>query len=141
MRWIFPARVPDLRDFSKPVHDGDTLWLTLDRGYGGRQNHDERLKLVHAPELKDPGGPEVHQFVLGWIAVYADPTDKWPLCVETFTTKTGNDIMTLGRYVAMVYAGDPEELRAGKSLPCLNADIDGYLAQHPEWGGGIGSVV
>lgn len=140
MRWIFPARVPDMRDFSAPVHDGDTLWLTLDRGYGDRTNHAERLREVFAPELKDPGGPEVHQFVLGWLAVHAPMSAKWPLSVETFTTRTGNDILTLGRYVATVYAADPEDVRAGTAGPSLNTAVSMYLAAHPEWGGGTGSV-
>lgn len=141
MRWIFPARLPDLRDFPDPVHDGDTLWLTLDRGYGDRSNHADRLRLVFAPELKEPGGPETYAAALEWVYRYAQPSDRWPLAVETFTTKTGNDITTFGRYVAMVYAGDPEDVRTRESaLPCLNRSIMAYLASHPEWGGGTGSV-
>jgi hypothetical protein len=137
MRWIFPARIPDIRDFSAPIHDGDTVWLTLDRGYGDRTNHDERFKLTSAPELKDPGGPETHQFVLGWLSVYAPPLVKWPLAVETFTTRTGNDITTLGRYVAMIYAGDPEQVRTNEAgLPCLNRAVNEFLEGHPEWGHG-----
>ena len=138
MRWIFPVRTPDPRDAEHPVHDGDTLQVTLDRGYGDRSNHAERLRFVFAPELKDPGGAETYAKAVEWVYRFGGGSG-WPMSVETFTTKTGNDIMTFGRYVAMVYAGDPEDVRTREaSLPCLNRFILEFLAQHPEWGGGTG---
>lgn len=144
MRWIFPARLPDERDIKGPVHDGDTLWLQLDKGHRDGKIIDDRLKALFAPELKHVGGPETQQQVLTWLAEHdallPNLTNPWPLAVETFRTAGRNDVKTLDRYVAVVYAGDPDDVRAGKPLPCLNTDIALWLkTEHPDWGGGTGA--
>lgn len=138
MRWIFPARLPDRRDFSAPVHDGDTLWLELDKGHRDATIKDSRLKLAYAPELNQPGGADAHAWVMAWLLRHTEDGSGWPLAVETFKTKTGNDVQTLGRYVGMVYAGDPEDVRTRPDTPCLNLELNAWLATHPEWGRGIG---
>jgi endonuclease YncB( thermonuclease family) len=144
-RWISPAQALDL-GLSASVHDGDTVWLTLDRGFRDFTTKDLRLKGVYAPELSQPGGAETRSFVIDWLqeaAILSANVTPWPLSVETFKTRTGNDVQTLNRYVAMVYAGDPEAVRAGPGfaqVPCLNRDVIAFLAAHPEWGHGIGSI-
>lgn len=150
MRWIFPARLPDTRDLKRPVHDGDTLWLQLDKGHRDQKAIDNRLKGLFAPELKDTGGPETTAEVMAWLArngaFMPDARRPWPLCVETFKTRWnpetgdgGNEVKTLDRWVSVVYAGDPADLWAGKPLPCLNTDITLWLhEQHPDWGPGTG---
>jgi hypothetical protein len=143
MRWIFPARLPDIRDFRLPVHDGDTLWLTVDKGHRDAKVMDNRLKGLYAPEVGHPGGAETHAQVLAWLATHGalveDTFRPWPLAVEHFKTRGANDVQTLNRWVAMVWAGDPDDVRAGKPLPCLNTDIALWLhMEHPEWGGGTG---
>jgi endonuclease YncB( thermonuclease family) len=135
MRWIWPARVPDTRDFPHPVHDGDTLWLEVDDGRRRKSLLDIRLRGVYAPELKDPGGLEVHRFVVAWLESHA--FTKWPFALETFQTRTGNDVKTLGRYLGVLYAGDPDSVRA-MSLPVANFNnhIARYVLEHG-WGPGV----
>lgn len=125
-----------MRDFAAPVHDGDTVWLELDKGHRDQSTKDIRMRWVGAPELKDPGGEDVHQFVIAWLDRYSD--SRWPLSVETFQTTGDNDVMTLNRYVGAIYYGDPEAVRArALLLPCLNNDVQWYIAEHG-WGHGIG---
>lgn len=135
MRWLWAARLPDGTD---AVHDGDTVRLELDLGFSQRGTYALRLKDVFAPELRQPGGVECRQFVRTWLAdgYYDDGqprySDDWPLVVETFRTKTGRDLTTLERYVAVVSRRD-------SSFNNLNEDIQLFVKDHPGWGGGIGA--
>lgn len=146
MRWILPARLPDPRDLPMPVHDGDTLWVTLDTGRRDKTDLDVRLKGVKAPEFDQPGGPETHQYVMDWLEFNAngkkgraDASAAWPFAVETFKTRGGNDVLTLNRWTGVLWAGDPEQVRRGVPLACLNSDVTAWLkTQDPTWGGGIG---
>jgi hypothetical protein len=142
MRWLFPARLPDERDFSQPIHDGDTLWVEMDKGHRDKSMKDIRLKGTKAPESGKPGGEDTHQFVLSWAArfgAYGNRMTPWPLTAETFKTNTGNDIQTLNRWTGMVWVGTPDQVRAGRWVACLNTDITDWLrTQDPTWGGGIG---
>lgn len=128
MRWLWAARLP--ADVEQPVHDGDTIRLELDVGFGQRAIYPLRLQGVLAPELRTPGGAETREFVRLWLL--RRDSGQWPFVVETFRTRTGKDLTTLERYVAVVYG-------ASSPLDELNESITLWLRQHPEWGGGTGS--
>jgi hypothetical protein len=127
VRWLWAARLPDNTD---AVHDGDTVRLELDLGFNQRGIYALRLRDVFAPELKQPGGIASRSFVEGWLHRY--DSGAWPFIVETFRTKTGRDLTTLERYVALVFS-------AASPLDELNEAVQLFLRQHPEWGGGIGA--
>jgi hypothetical protein len=48
------------------VHDGDTVQLSIDNGFGSRAVEWIRLLDVWCPELRDPGGPEATQATTDW---------------------------------------------------------------------------
>lgn len=66
------------------VIDGDTIRVLADTGFSGRHEVDLRLLRVLAPELDEPNGLEVRNFVTGWI--YSLPSLRWPLHIETSVT-------------------------------------------------------
>jgi hypothetical protein len=96
-KFIAPGRLPDPRDFTEPVTDGDTLWLQLDR-------HDRSKQGVHAPDKADgPTRDLAREFVQGWVVTHGGAT-KWPFLVQTVRIRDeSHEIMTLGRYVARVW--------------------------------------
>lgn len=109
MRFLYPARLPDPRDLSIPVHDGDTLWLTIDRGFRTKTDINCRLEGVSAPELGEAGGHDVTTFVRAWLA--ERNTSRWPYVVETLRVRAEtHEKTTLERYLTRVTD------RAGESL-------------------------
>lgn len=97
--WEYRARV-------ESVHDGDTLTLLIDTGFGGRQEEAIRLLNVFAPELDEVGGPEVHMFVLAWLSRHEQASERrWPFMVRTEVTRTDepNQKRTFTRYVGTVW--------------------------------------
>lgn len=140
MRWVRRARIPDPRDFSDPIHDGDTLWVTVDRGERDHQDLDIRLRFVFAPEIDEPGGIETKIQLLALVGGFKDP---WPFSLETFYTKTGNPIRSLDRLIGILWVGDPDDIRSrptGSVLSdSINVKLMAFLSLHPDWGGGIGS--
>ena len=113
----------------EPVHDGDTVRLELDLGFNQTGVYPLRLKDVMAPELKQPGGPESRDFTRAWLA--GQTGNRWPFVVETFRTRTGSDLTTLERYVAVVHDA--------AMTSTLNDAVRLWLAEHPAWPGGVGS--
>jgi len=114
------------------VVDGDTLNLLIDTGFSGRVEEAIRLKDVFAPEKNQPGGKEVKGFVAWWLGNSMNSALKWPLQVYTRpnTKLEPDEIRTFTRYVGVV--------QATGALPTLNEALIMFLAQHPEWGKGIG---
>jgi hypothetical protein len=110
--------------------DGDTLLLHVDLGAETCRYLSIRLKNVWAPETGDPGDAETQSFIDEWMR-HLDPLRKWPLRVNTDITKVyePNERRSFIRYIAQVH-----DIHDGRSL---NADIQAFLAQHPEWGSGI----
>lgn len=101
MRFIYPARLPDPRDFPDPVHDGDTLWLQIDRGRRDKTDVDSRLEDVLAPELSQLGGLEARSWVQAWIQQFN--TGKWPFLLEMIRVRDqSHEITTFERYVVQV---------------------------------------
>jgi len=108
------------------ITDGDTCRLLVDHGAYIRSQMDVRLADVYAPELRDPGGYETREYVLDWMAEL--PSVNWPLLIRTDpnTTPEPEERRSFVRYIATVW--DIGEIR------CLNVDLRGFLAEHPEWG-------
>lgn len=128
MEWEYrwKSRMPRPDDVAEPVHDGDTVWLELDRGLDfDRTIKSFRLRDVFMPEIRDPGGQESRIYLAGLLAA---GQGKWPSVVQTFKTSSGRDRTTLERFVAEVTVGDMS----------VNAELRKFIAAHPEWGGGIG---
>jgi O-phosphoseryl-tRNA(Cys) synthetase len=124
----------DYRAALVEVHDGDTIVALIDQGLSGRQEEALRLLDVWAPELADPGGAETTEFVRGWFAS-VEARRRWPL--EVWTVPTTRKVepterRTLTRYEAIVL-----NIATRASL---NEAVRGFLAGHPEWGGGTGST-
>lgn len=110
------------------VIDGDTLVILLDLGVSVRAEEHIRLVDVRAPEMSQPGGLETREYVKARMTQL--PPLRWPLTVRTVpnTNPEPDERRTLVRYLGTVLA-----------LPgySLNADVNSFLAEHPEWGTGM----
>lgn len=101
MRFFFQARLPDSRDFPLPVHDGDTLWLEIDRGFRDSKNVNGRLEEVRAPELKQVGGLQTQRYVVDWLIKHG--SGKWPYLLETIRVQDETHEKTsFDRYIVQV---------------------------------------
>lgn len=121
-RHLHQARLADQRDVTVAAHDGDTVKLEFDRDFeyraalalrlGGPSSARNRGVIgtgpqdVLAPELNEVGGPDCAVFVQAWLV--ERNRWPWPFMVETFKSRTNHEIATLGRYVAVVWAGEDE---------------------------------
>jgi endonuclease YncB( thermonuclease family) len=90
------------------VHDGDTITVTLDQGFGDlKEGMRLRLNGVYAPELSQPGGLETKRFVEDWLARYANAALRFPFVVTSVRTpRSDKEVTTLERYVAIVDSAD-----------------------------------
>jgi hypothetical protein len=110
-------------------HDGDTLLVILDQGFGDTKAIHLRLLHTFAPELDEPGGPETLAFVQNWLDKHDPDGTEWPFVVVTERVKDEHELMTFARYVGTLT--DP----AGKSL---NEAVTAFVKEHG-YGGGTGS--
>lgn len=105
--WEWPA-------FVETVHDGDTVTVTIDRGFDDHKTSMKlRLEDVFAPELSQLGGIECRQFVMNWLTEAGIPyvTMEFPLIVTTVRLKNGKrELKTLERYVSRVNSRDGRSL-------------------------------
>lgn len=129
MRFIYQARLPDPRDVPAPVHDGDTIKLELDRGFGDQSVVTLRLRNTFAPELAQPGGVVCRTFTRRWLE--DGDSYGWPYLVETVKTRGGIEVQTFARYVAEVTLADEPDAS-------LNLAVSNFVRANG-WGGGIGS--
>lgn len=111
-------------------YDGDSVVMMLDQDFYDTKTINIRLANVWAPELREPGGVEVREFVRTWFRAY--DVQKWGFRVITHKTKTDREVMTLGRYVADITTVD------GRF--CLNSDVMRFIVEE-NFTGGIGSIV
>lgn len=111
-------------------HDGDTVTMLLDQGFRQTVEIDIRLANVWAPELKDPGGPEVLAELVHLVDV-ASFSGKWPFVVQPHLTRSGKYVMSFGRYVATVKMPDGES---------LNSKLMRYIVEN-DFLGGTGAPV
>ena len=109
-------------------HDGDTIKMILDQGFGDTKLIDVRLLGVYAPELSQPGGLECQEFVKSWFDRYYLPSTRWSYIVTTSRMKrTDREQMTLNRYVAVV-----TDLASASNL---NAEISEFIYKNGYSGG------
>jgi endonuclease YncB( thermonuclease family) len=77
------------------VHDGDTIKVEIDLGFGIRKTEDFRLAGINAPELNTPAGQVAWHFLSD---VLGNPQGNLVLVVYEQKEK-------YGRYLAWVYKG------------------------------------
>lgn len=112
------------------VHDGDTVAVILDQGFGDTKYIDLRLLGVFAPELKEHGGDETRMFVQNWLTLNNDGRYAWPFVVTTARKpKADTEQSTFGRYVGTITTLDGTEN--------LNAAIIEFVAKN-NYGKGVG---
>lgn len=111
-------------------HDGDSVTMLLDQGFRQTVEIDIRLANVWAPELKDPGGPDVQAYLLSLLDA-ASFSGKWPFVVQPHMTRSGKYVMSFARYVATVKMPDGES---------LNSKLMRYIVEH-DYLGGTGAPV
>lgn len=88
-------------------HDGDTLKVNLDQGFGDIKLADIRLLGVYAPELAEPGGKECREFVQEWFTRNKIAGRRWSYIVTTARMKVADsEQRTLNRYVGTVTSLD-----------------------------------
>lgn len=88
-------------------HDGDTVKVVLDQGFGDTKLVDIRLLGVYAPELSQPGGKECKEFVAEWFAKNNPSQSRWGVIVTTSRMKsTDREQTTLSRYVGVITSMD-----------------------------------
>jgi hypothetical protein len=123
--WEYRARLIN-------VHDGDTVTLEMDTGFGGRQQEAIRLLGVFAPELSQPGGNETRDFVVAWMRVVNIIGTMWPLLVTTLPTLTSEptERQSFTRYIGSISDIQNHAVQ-------LNTAVNAFLATHPEWGPGV----
>lgn len=128
------ARLPEPIDIpaDRVVYDGDTCFLTRDRGGWDRTVTKCRLKDVYAPERHPPqtGWAESRQFLADWIAYWNNPKLRWPFWIDTFKDGADNDVMSFDRYVTDIWNAD----RTAK----LNTEIQAFITRNG-YPGGVGS--
>lgn len=95
------------------VHDGDSIDIMVDQGWGDDKTFAKpgaRLFGVFAPELKDPGGPETHDFVVSWVNSHMG-TLTWPFVWwSARMPKADRDQQAIGgRYVGTLTSLDGTE--------------------------------
>lgn len=94
------------------IHDGDTIRLRIDNGFGSRAVEWIRLQDVWAPELDDPGGPEAKGYCAEW---FADHASDGLVRVTTFRTSAPLEIrfrQSFTRYIGVVTALNGNELNS-----------------------------
>lgn len=117
-------------------HDGDSFYMEYDAGCNARVEPELRLLGCYTPELRQPGGREMRDFVAAWF-VAADNRLTWPFWISmamTTRTRERGQKTTLTRYLATVWHFDGRETVG----PSINDLVAAELAAHPEWGRGTG---
>lgn len=115
-------------------HDGDTVTYLSDMGRRIFHQADHRLLGVWAPELSEPGGMDVRDFVAEWHQIRI-AKKKWPFLVTTTLVRasdvdTAEAKKTLDRYVSTVTCIATNE--------SLNVMVQQYI-ERMGYSGGIGS--
>jgi endonuclease YncB( thermonuclease family) len=85
------------------VHDGDTLWCTIDLGFYITHTTKIRLAGINAPELSTSTGPASRDALAGYISGHLG---QW----TAVTYKSGEE--KYGRWLARLYAPDGSDVCA-----------------------------
>lgn len=112
-------------------HDGDTVKMVIDQGFGDTKLMEIRLFGVFAPELKQVGGPECQDFVKYWLESRVTAGRRWNFVVTTTRMKVADrEQKTLDRYVGVITSLDGTDN--------LNLEIMNYI-KSKGYAGGTGS--
>jgi len=98
--------------YLEEIHDGDTIRLRIDNGFGSRAVEWIRLQDVWAPELNQDGGEQAKADVAGW---FVEQAPNGIVKVTTFRTSAPLEIrfrQTFTRYVGIVTALNGAELNS-----------------------------
>jgi endonuclease YncB( thermonuclease family) len=113
------------------AHDGDTIIVVLDQGFGDTKEISLRLLGVYAPELSQAGGKECLSFVSEWLHTNTSPSVRWPFVVTTARMKVADrEQKTLDRFVGTVTTLDGSRN--------LNLELSAYI-ESKGYVGGIGA--
>jgi endonuclease YncB( thermonuclease family) len=85
------------------VHDGDTLWVTIDLGFYLAHTVKIRLAGINAPELATPAGAPARDALIAFITTHPG---QW----TARTYKSGEE--KYGRWLATLYAPDGTDVCA-----------------------------
>jgi micrococcal nuclease len=85
------------------VHDGDTLRILIDQGFGNFTQQDIRVKGINTPEIF---GEEKEQGLAAKAFVEKLLPVGTPVSIVSYQTKSGKDKRTFTRYVADVFFTD-----------------------------------
>lgn len=94
------------------IHDGDTIRLRIDNGFGSRAVEWIRLLDVYAPELDQDGGTQARDDVANWFTEHAP---DFVVKVTTFRTSAPLEIrfrQSFTRYIGIVTAPNGAELNS-----------------------------
>lgn len=83
------------------IHDGDTVWLTIDLGFYMAHTTKVRMAGINAPELSTDAGKAALAALTAYVATQSG---QW----TAQTYKTGED--KYGRWLATLYAPDGTNL-------------------------------
>lgn len=93
----YAAVIPPLRKRVHPIHDGDTVRLDVDLGFGIWKRWERfRLTGIQAPELGTPAGNAARY----WLR------DLLPIGQEVRIVTEEDDQEKYGRYLATIFLGD-----------------------------------
>lgn len=88
------------------VHDGDTLRVRVDTGFGQSFTFDLRLAGIDAPELGEPGGDAARAELVALTA-------QGPLVAETHRRiETGTEVRSFTRWVGRLIVADERDAGA-----------------------------
>lgn len=93
----YEAVIPPIRNRVHPIHDGDTVRLDVDLGFGVWKRWERfRLLAIQAPELGSPGGNASR----AWLR------DLLPIGTVLRITTHEDEQEKYGRYLAQIFKGD-----------------------------------
>lgn len=98
-------------------HDGDTVRVIVDQGFGNLKDIQDglRLKDVFAPELHQEGGMDTRDFVAKWFRDHEANSIEdiitgfalWPFILRTEMTKhNSRERMSFGRYIGTIWSSN-----------------------------------
>ena len=118
------------------VVDADSMRFLADTGFGQRYEVELRLIGCWMPELRDPGGPQMRQYVTEWFGA-TRPGPVWPYLIRTTVHSRRPEpeqLRTFTRWLGAVNRYDGYTAVGSSLNEVLNAELE----RHPEWGHGSG---
>lgn len=110
------------------IHDGDTVRMWVDQGFGGWQKEWIRLQSVSAQELSKPGGPEAKANLVKIINDNA--TDGWVKLVTFWSPGSYKEIKeerTFIRYVGRLISHAMVDIGEVQASMIAGTDMEGGL--------------